>query len=351
MKVGEDYEIVKKIGQGGMGETFLARQISLDRNVVLKRLTSASDEDGYDRLKKEGRLLANLDHPNVVTVMGVVTDAGENYLIEEYFANGRTVRDVIRAVRNGEETLPRKRFAHIAVQLISALEHAHECRIIHRDVKPENILIAPDDRIKLCDFGIARNLESRTSSTSGVKGTWEYLAPELLEDNAALTPAVDAYAAGHVFFELLCGRAPFSNAVRNGVASFLQQKTTTEPRFDGLVPGWAASDVPLLDDLLSLTPDRRPVALRRLKVSLEQSASDYARPHDSDTSNVLLSNDRLFVHAGIYQDGYGMSGSLERNSEGGGDTSHPSTASKVGLVLGILGGTLGMYYLIHLLQS
>ena len=349
MTVGDDYEIVKKIGQGGMGETFLARQISLDRRVVLKRLTNSSNDEDYEDIKREGRLLASLAHPNAISVFGLVTDGGENYLVEEYFAEGRTLRDVIVGVQSGSETLSRERFSHIAIQLISVLEEAHSAGLIHRDVKPENILIDKNDRLKLCDFGIAKNLQTSGPSTTGVKGTWEYLAPELLGENPTVTLAVDAYGAGYVFFELLCGRSPFSTEQNRGLASLLQDKVSKEPRFEGIAPGWVTSEAPLLNDLLSLTPEKRGTALNRLKVALESEenqggASKEATPDGSDTRDVLDSGEQRFVHDGVQErPEHSPSASL-------GDRSKPAPAfrrtGRVAVVLLVLSGLgfLGVLY-------
>lgn len=339
MIVGDDYEIVKKIGQGGMGETFLARQISLDRHVVLKRLTSSSNDEDYEDIKREGRLLASLDHPNAISVIGVVTDAGENYLVEEYFAEGRTLRDVIAGVRSERESLSRERFSHIAVQLISVLKEAHNAGTVHRDVKPENILIDKNDRVKLCDFGIAKNLQTSGSSTTGVKGTWEYLAPELLGQNPTVTPAVDAYGAGYVFFELLCGRSPFSTEQNKGVASLLQDKVSKEPRFEGMAPDWAASEAPLLNDLLSLTPEKRITALNRLKVALESKEkqrveSKQPAPDGSDTRDVLESGEQRLVRGVSGDQSPAEVGPVIQNGRSNGG---PNLIARVAKTIGMLG--------------
>ncbi len=201
------YEIGGRIARGGMASVYEARDIRLDRVVAVKVMHPGmgDDEEFARRFVREARAAARLSHPNVVAVFDQGDEDGTVFLAMEYVP-GHTLRDVIR---KESPMAPAKALA-ILDPVLSALAAAHKAGLIHRDVKPENVLIADDGRVKVADFGLAKAVNSDTqhTATSGVLiGTVSYLAPELVVDGKADARA-DVYAAGVMLFELLTGRKP-----------------------------------------------------------------------------------------------------------------------------------------------
>lgn len=201
------YRVGPRIARGGMASVYEATDTRLDRTVALKVMHPGlgDDDDFAARFVREARAAAKLTHPNVVGVFDQGDDDGTVYLVME-LVPGHTLRDVIRK----ESPLPPSRALAVLDPVLSALAAAHRAGLIHRDVKPENVLIADDGRVKVADFGLAKAVSADTqhTATGGVLiGTVSYLAPELVVDGRADTRA-DVYAAGVVLYELLTGRKP-----------------------------------------------------------------------------------------------------------------------------------------------
>jgi serine/threonine-protein kinase len=201
------YRIGPRIARGGMASVYEATDIRLDRTVAVKIMhPGLGDDDEFAaRFVREARSAARLSHPNVVAVYDQGDDHGTVFLAMELI-DGITLRDVIRK----EAPMPPARALALMEPVLSALAAAHRAGLIHRDVKPENVLIANDGRIKVADFGLARAVSADTqhTATGGVLiGTVSYLAPELVVDGRADARA-DVYAAGVVLFELLTGAKP-----------------------------------------------------------------------------------------------------------------------------------------------
>ncbi|WP_172419848.1 MULTISPECIES: Stk1 family PASTA domain-containing Ser/Thr kinase [unclassified Nocardioides] len=201
------YRIGARIARGGMASVYEATDIRLDRTVAVKVMhPGLGDDDEFAaRFVREARSAARLSHPNVVAVYDQGDDHGTVFLAME-LVEGVTLRDVIRK----ESPMPPARALALIEPVLSALAAAHRAGIIHRDVKPENVLIAADGRVKVADFGLARAVSADTqhTATGGVLiGTVSYLAPELVVDGRADARA-DVYAAGVVLFELLTGGKP-----------------------------------------------------------------------------------------------------------------------------------------------
>jgi serine/threonine protein kinase len=202
-------EILELIGQGGMGLVYKARQPKLDRFVALKILPQslASDPTFTERFTREGRVLAKLNHPNIVTVHDFGQANGFFYLLME-FVNGVNLRQAMQAGR----FTPAQALA-LVPDICEALQYAHTQGILHRDIKPENILLDTNGRIKIADFGIAKLLgEPKTAGTltsSGAAiGTPHYMAPEQIEHPAEVDHRADIYSLGVVLYELLTGELP-----------------------------------------------------------------------------------------------------------------------------------------------
>ncbi len=201
------YRVGPRIARGGMATVYEAHDLRLDRGCAVKIMHTdlGDDHDFATRFVREAHSAARLSHANVVAVTDQGDDQGLLFLVMEHVP-GRTLRDVIRSEAPMEPT----RALALLEPVLQALAEAHRCGLVHRDVKPENVLIADDGRIKVADFGLARAFDANTSSTAtgGVLiGTVSYLAPELIVDGKA-DPRSDVYAAGVLLYEMLTGRKP-----------------------------------------------------------------------------------------------------------------------------------------------
>ena len=226
------YRIERPLGQGGMATVYLAQDDELDRPVALKILAEnlAGDATFRDRFEREARLAARLNHPNVVRVFDVGESDGRPFIVMEY-VEGDTLADELG--RHGP--LPRDRAVDLALQMCRGLEAAHASGLVHRDVKPRNLLLRPDGVLKIADFGIARAAEStRLTEIGTILGTAAYLAPEQAEGVEA-NPAADLYSVGAVLYELLTGRVPYTATSLVELAA--KQQAGPPPPIAG-VPGW-----------------------------------------------------------------------------------------------------------------
>ena len=201
------YRVGPKIARGGMATVYEATDLRLDRTVAVKVMHEglADDEEFVSRFQREARSAARLAHHNVVAVFDTGDDNGTLFLVMEYVP-GLTLRDLIR---KEAPMSPAKALAMIE-PVLSALAAAHDAGILHRDVKPENVLLADDGRVKVADFGLARAINSETqhTATGGVLiGTVSYLSPELVVNGKADARA-DVYAAGVLIYEMLTGHKP-----------------------------------------------------------------------------------------------------------------------------------------------
>ena len=202
------YRVGARIARGGMATVYEATDLRLDRLVALKVMPHAlaEDEEFAARFVREARAAARLTHPNVVAVYDQGDDAGTVFLAMEYVPGRRTLRDVLRA----EAPLPPRRALALFEPVLEAIAAAHESGIVHRDVKPENVLLDPRGRVKVTDFGLARAISSATTATAtgGVlMGTVAYLAPEIVTDGSSDARS-DVYALGVLLYEMLTGVKP-----------------------------------------------------------------------------------------------------------------------------------------------
>jgi eukaryotic-like serine/threonine-protein kinase len=206
--VADRYIPVAPIGSGGMATVWRAHDRALDRPVALKRLHPhlAVQPGAGPRFRREALAAAALDHSGVVTVHDVGVDASGPYIVME-FVDGESLSS--RLGRLG--SLPPAEAARIALAVAEALDHAHRRGVVHRDIKPANILLGPGDRVRVADFGIARNLlaDDRLTDSGVVLGTTPYMAPEVMSGGEP-GPLADVYALGVVLYEMLTGRLPFS---------------------------------------------------------------------------------------------------------------------------------------------
>lgn len=248
------YELHHRLGRGGAGTVWRGHDRALDRPVAVKLLHGdlADDRHAGVRFRTEATAAAKLTHPNAVLVYDLGTVEDDTFLVME-LVEGVNLGDLLE-----EGPLPAGVAAHVAAQVASALGTAHTAGIVHRDVKPANVLVTTDGVAKLADFGIARALgavTSRLTRTGTVLGTARYLAPEQLRDDP-LDARADVYALGLVLHEMLTGDAPFGEGSAVEVAA--RRLTTTLPRVSDLVPGVPPDLVEIIDWATRIDPRERP---------------------------------------------------------------------------------------------
>lgn len=205
-KINDRYEIIKTIGEGGMANVYLANDTILDRKVAIKVLRGdlSNDEKFIRRFKREALSVSNLSHPNIVEVYDVGEEDGNYYIVMEYI-EGKTLKQLLQ--KRGALTL--NEVIDIMAQLTDGLAHAHEAYIIHRDIKPQNIMIEDNGLVKITDFGIAMALNStQLTQTNSVMGSVHYLPPEQANGKGS-TVKSDIYSLGILMYELLTGSVPF----------------------------------------------------------------------------------------------------------------------------------------------
>jgi serine/threonine-protein kinase len=206
-RIADRYELEALVGSGGMSSVFRAYDAQLERRVAIKVLHErfAGDDEYVGRFRHEARLVAQLAHPNIVHVIDRGEDQGREYIVFE-LVDGENLKDLI--VRTGP--LPLRRAVELALAVADGLSFAHENGLVHRDVKPQNVLLSEEGGVKVTDFGIARslNVEHGLTQTGVVVGTGEYISPEQAS-GGALSPATDVYSLGVVLWEMLTARVPF----------------------------------------------------------------------------------------------------------------------------------------------
>ncbi|MFE0870694.1 Stk1 family PASTA domain-containing Ser/Thr kinase [Streptomyces rochei] len=246
------YRVEARIAVGGMATVYRAVDTRLDRVLALKVMhpTLATDATFVERFIREAKSVARLDHPNVVQVFDQGAEGAYVYLAMEYVA-GCTLRDVLR-----ERGALRPRAAlDILEPVLAALGAAHRAGFVHRDMKPENVLIGDDGRVKVADFGLVRAVDTVTSTTGAVLGTVSYLAPEQIEQGAA-DPRVDVYACGVVLYEMLTGGKPHEG---DSPAQVLYKHLHEDvPPPSAAVPGMAYELDELVASATARTPEIRP---------------------------------------------------------------------------------------------
>lgn len=205
--IADRYMVVTTLGSGGMADVFLAIDTILNREVAVKVLRGDSSNDPVAllRFQREASAVSKLHHPNVVEVYDIGEFDGRNYIVMEYI-RGKTLKQLIRQ----RGALMKDEAVSIMKQLVAAVSHAHEKNIIHRDIKPQNVLVKDDGTIKITDFGIALAHDSvQLTQSDSVLGSAHYIAPETTKGESA-TVQIDIYALGVVFYELLTGMVPFN---------------------------------------------------------------------------------------------------------------------------------------------
>jgi len=200
-----NYRILKEIGKGGMGSVCTAQQLSLNRVVVIKEMFRGPGREAQSRFKREGKICANLYHQNIVEIYDYIREEGRNYLVME-FVDGISLAEVIEKAA----PLHPRVAAAIGREIGRALTCAHRAGIIHRDIKPKNILITRDGVVKLTDFGVARDLDAPDLTTTGTLiGTPFYMSPEQASGSKVGYQS-DLYSLGIVLYEMVTGKKPYT---------------------------------------------------------------------------------------------------------------------------------------------
>ncbi|MEU2713998.1 Stk1 family PASTA domain-containing Ser/Thr kinase [Streptomyces sp. NPDC007205] len=259
------YRVDARIAAGGMATVYRALDTRLDRVLALKVMhpTLASDGSFVERFIREAKSVARLAHPNVVQVFDQGTDGSYVYLAMEYVA-GCTLRDVLRE----RGALQPRAALDILEPVLAALGAAHRAGFVHRDMKPENVLIGDDGRVKVADFGLVRSVDTVTSTTGAVLGTVSYLAPEQIEQGTA-DPRVDVYACGVVLYEMLTGEKPHAG---DSPAQVLYKHIHDDvPPPSALVPGLPYELDELVASGTARNPDIRPYDAVALLAQLREA--------------------------------------------------------------------------------
>ena len=233
-KINDRYQIIKTLGEGGMANVYLAHDTILDRNVAVKVLRGdlANDEKFVRRFQREALSASSLSHPNIVEMYDVGEDDGQYYIVMEY-VDGMTLKQVLK--KRGHLSVTE--VVDIMLQVTDGMAHAHDAYIIHRDIKPQNIMILSNGMIKITDFGVATALNStQLTQTNSVMGTVHYLPPEQANGKGS-TIRSDIYSMGIMMYELLTGLVPYKgdNAVEIAL-KHLKEPLPSVRKFNSSIP-------------------------------------------------------------------------------------------------------------------
>jgi eukaryotic-like serine/threonine-protein kinase len=272
--LGGRYELDGVVGRGGMAEVYRARDIRLDRIVAIKTLRAdlARDQIFQARFRREAQSAASLNHPNIVAVYDTGEDMATGvpvpYIVME-FVDGRTVRDLLQ---DGHRLLP-ERSLEIIDGVLRALDYSHQAGIVHRDIKPGNVMVTRNGDIKVMDFGIARAMsdaQATMTQTAQVIGTAQYLSPEQARGERVDSRS-DLYSTGCLLYELLTGRPPFTGDSPVAIAyQHVRENPIPPSRVDPDVPGWA--DAIVLKAMAKSPADRYQTAAD-MRADLQRAAS------------------------------------------------------------------------------
>ncbi len=280
-KINDRYEIIRLIGEGGMANVYLALDTILDRQVAVKVLRGdlAEDEKFVRRFQREANSASKIIHPNIVEIYDVGEDQGEYYIVMEYI-DGRDLKSLIKK-RKGltiSETID------IMLQLTSAVACAHDSYIIHRDIKPQNILIMDDGKVKITDFGIAQAMNSQEmTQTNSVMGSVHYIAPEQA-NGSGTTVKSDIYSLGILMYELLIGKVPFKgeNAVeialkqmKEPIPSVIEQKENIPMSIENIIRRATAKNPKNRYDSVQEMHDDIKTALSRNRIDEDPITFEY----------------------------------------------------------------------------
>jgi len=279
--VGGRYRLGERLGHGGMGEVFAAHDLRLDREVALKLLRAdLAEQDGMrERVVAEARLAARLSHPHIVGVLDTGEQDGRPFVVMERLS-GRTLRDEL-----SDGALPPERVRDVGLQVLRALAAAHALGIVHRDVKPGNVLDAGVGTWKVADFGIAKwvHADETLTGTGELLGSPSYLAPERIEGQQA-GPASDLYAVGVLLYEALCGRKPFEGDDPFALATAIRDGAFEPP--GSVLPDADPGIVAVIERAMRLDPAERYESAEAMAEAL---LAENAQRTDDATATIAAS--------------------------------------------------------------
>ena len=330
--LGDRYELEGVVGRGGMAEVYRARDIRLDRIVAIKTLRAdlARDQTFQARFRREAQSAASLNHPSIVAVYDTGEDMATGvpvpYIVMEY-VDGRTVRDLLI---DGHRLLP-ERALEIISGVLRALEYSHQAGIVHRDIKPGNVMVTRNGDIKVMDFGIARAMsdaQATMTQTAQVIGTAQYLSPEQARGER-VDARSDLYSTGCLMYELLTGRPPFTGDSPVAIAyQHVRENPIPPSRLDPDIPPWA--DAIVLKAMAKSPGDRYQTAAE-MQADIQRAASgmqvaamsaapptraDYYAPRTQQMgSSTMLAGPTTAIPP--YQEDYGDYGGGDRGRRGG----------------------------------
>jgi len=286
--IADRYELEELVGTGGMSSVFRACDRQLDRRVAIKILHEhyAADPEYLERFRREARAVARLSHPNIVTVIDRGADDGRQYIVFEH-VEGENLKELV--LRTGR--LPARRALELALAVADGLSFAHGRGLVHRDVKPQNVLLSEEGEVKVTDFGIARSLhvDHGVTQTGTVLGTGEYLAPEQASGKP-VSAATDVYSLGVVLWEMLAGEVPFVG--ENFVAVALRHVNEPPPGLRERRPDVSPRLEAAVDRALAKDPGRRFPSMaafaKELQACLVEVEGDPAPPPEDDLAMTLV---------------------------------------------------------------
>ena len=284
------YEILSPIGSGGMGEVYLARDLRLQRRVAIKflPLLASDNQQARKRFLREARLAAQLDHPNICTIHEVREEDGASFIVMQYI-EGETLAHRIR-----RKPLALGDALDIAIQIADALAEAHSHAIIHRDIKPQNIIINSRKQVKVLDFGLAKRVKTGSQAESGadlhsiistpglIVGTAPYMSPEQVRGKD-LDARTDIFSFGAVIYEMLSGRSPFAASSRlESLVAITSENPLPLTHYDENVP---AELQRIVSKALRKEPDERYQSIKDVLLDLQTLRTELARDLALDRSN------------------------------------------------------------------
>ena len=265
------FQIISRVGQGAMAVVFKAKQLSLDRIVAIKVLPKRLSENPefVERFYREGRAAARLNHSNIVQAFDVGESGGYHYFVMEYI-DGQTVYDILTPTRAIDE----KEAIRIILQTARALEHAHDMSLIHRDVKPKNLMLTKARDVKLADMGLAREIgdyATATAEAGRAYGTPYYISPEQIRGDINIDARADIYGLGATFYHMVTGRVPFDGTTPSAV----MHKHLKEPLTpaDHLNKSLSSGTGEIIEVMMAKNPDDRYPTCHELISDLEAVAN------------------------------------------------------------------------------
>jgi beta-lactam-binding protein with PASTA domain len=270
------YRIIRKLGTGGMANVYLAEDQELGRRVAIKILNDrhAGDEQFVERFRREAKNAAGLSHPNIVSIYDRGEAEGTYYIAMEYL-DGRSVKELI--VARGPAPIPLA--IDYARQILAALRFAHRNGVVHRDIKPHNIMVGDEGRLKVTDFGIARAGTSQMTEVGSIIGTAQYLSPEQAK-GAPVDQTSDLYSLGIVLYELLTGTVPFNGDTPVEIA--MKHLSTVPPEPSALRPEVPEDLDAIVVRSLGKTPEERYGSAEEMDADLARVARGVAISHETE---------------------------------------------------------------------